>query len=146
VCTVRTLQHYSCLIYYWQWNNKVLHKVTSSQLGLFKLMCGLIMYWVFFYMPCQWIFSYCMLIVNISGEKNSVNLQLFTRYYNSTINQCMQRLNQCIQLIACVSPQGGGPGSDSEDIADRFNGKGLLNVPFDGSCYSSRKNKCNLSL
>lgn len=86
-----------------------------------------------------------MLILNIGGEKNTVNLQLFTRYYNSTINQCMQRLNQCIQLIACVSPQGGGPGSDSEDIADRFNGKGLLNVPFDGSCYSSRKNKCSLS-
>lgn len=86
-----------------------------------------------------------MLIVNIGGEKNTVNLQLFTRYYNSTINQCMQRSNQCIQLIACVSPQGGGPGSDSEHIADRFNGKGLLNVPFDGSCYSSRKNKCSLS-
>jgi len=71
-----------------------------------------------------------MLIVNISGEKNSVNLQLFTRYYNSTINQCMQRLNECIQLIACVSPQGGGPGSDTEDIADRFNGKRFTECSF----------------
>jgi len=74
--------------------------------------------------------NFQLLHVNIGGEKNTVNLQLFTRYYNSTINQCMQRLNQCIQLIDCVSPQGGGPGSDTEDIADRFNGKRFTECSF----------------